>query len=136
MPEIEKKHLFMGGFTIIILVTLYFLHSYLTIRIVHNELKNIAKEKKKRLLKQNQIIQRDNTKRQKMSRDTEPIPEKMSMTMEMKHQEIEQQEMDSYIDPGIEEDIDQIQEQDPSRASSKLSKNNIMMRDMMDGSRQ
>jgi hypothetical protein len=40
--------------------------------------------------------------------------------------------MDSYIDPGNEIE----QEQSPSRASSKLSKNNIMMRDMVDGSRQ
>ncbi len=134
----EKKNLYIGGLVVVVLVIMYFLHSYQTKRLIHDELKNIAKEKKKRLVKQmmkrEKISQNQNKQREYQDFSDEEIQNEANINMN-------QQDMDSYIDPGNDMRNDdtmmnQIPQQPPSHSGSRISANNIMMRDMMDGSHQ
>ena len=134
MMELEKKHLFLLGFAVLALVGLYFIHSHLTKKIVHTELKNLLKQKKKNQKNQMKKMQMlENINKQREMQKQRQMPESdMEMEMDM---EMKQQDMDSYIDPGNEDDIE-VQNTPSSRSSSRLSKDNIMMRDLMDGTRQ
>ncbi len=132
----EKKNLYIGGLVIVVLIVMYFLHSYQTKRLIHDELKNIAKEKKKRLVKQMMKRERINPNQNKQREYPDFSDEERQNDMNMN-----QQDMDSYIDPGNDERNDdtmmnQIPQQPPSNSGSRISGNNIMMRDMMDGSHQ
>jgi hypothetical protein len=130
----EKKNLYIGGLIIVILVIMYFLHSYQTKKLIHDELKNIAKEKKRKLLKEMVKLKKANLNKQKEYPDLSDEDKQNDINMN-------QQEMDSYIDicnDGGNGDtvINQIPQQPPSHSGSRMSANNIMMRDMMDGSHQ
>lgn len=138
----EKKNLYIGGLIVVVLVVIYFLHSYQTKRLIHDELKNIAKEKKKRLVKQMIKRERINPNQNKQREYPDFSDEERQNDMNMN-----QQDMDSYIDPenDMRNDerndindtmINQIPQQPPSNSGSRISGNNIMMRDMMDGSHQ
>jgi hypothetical protein len=140
----EKKNLYIGGLVVVVLVVMYFLHSYQTKRLIHDELKNIAKEKKKRLVKQMIKRERINPNQNKQREYPDFSDEERQNDINMN-----QQDMDSYIDPGNDMQNDMrndernddtmmnhISQQPPSNSGSRISGNNIMMRDMMDGSHQ
>jgi hypothetical protein len=136
--ELEKKHFIYGGFAIITLIALYFLHEYLTTQIVHKELKNLLKHKKKFQTKKKNII--NNTKLYENDLDMEM---KMKMQMQMQREIdnknddtiiVNHHDMDSYVDVGNDDEDDA--QNTPSSKGSRVSKDNIGCRDMMDGSRQ
>lgn len=103
----QKNKFVLGGGIIIVLMVLFFLHNYYTKKLIHSEIKKIAKLKKKKSLK----------------------------TIALKDDEIEtfqnnEKDIDSYIDPGM----DYVEDKDSNNNSqtSRLNSSNIMMRDMMD----
>jgi hypothetical protein len=137
--EFEKKHFIFGGFTIIALIALYFIHSYLTKQIVHKELKNLLKHKKKNQMKKKNIMSNINHRKEKEKEIEMEMEMQMQMQREMdtKNDEniiLNQHDMDSYVDVG-NDDEDEARNT-PSSRGSRVSKDNIGCRDMMDGSRQ
>jgi hypothetical protein len=119
----QKNNKFiLGGFIIIAFVILFYLHDYYTKKLIHNELKKIAKAKKKNLGKN--LKTRQNMQKFNEIQNTQNI--------ENIEKELNQQDMDSYIDPGAEF-IEENNSHNNSQASSRLNSSNIMMRDMMDG---
>lgn len=126
--ELEKNKLYIIGFVLISMVALYYLHIYQTTRLIRRELSKMAKEKKKKQMKQmmrRQIVDEQQQHQQQQQRHyiSEEDP---------------QEEMDSYIDPGNEnnDEIDEQPSSNQSMGSSRLSDKNVLMRDMMDGSHQ
>jgi hypothetical protein len=132
MLRLEKKNFYIGGLIVVVLVIMYFLHSYQTKRLIHDELKNIAKEKKRRFVKEMAKRERINQNQIKQREYPDFSDEERQNDMNMN-----QQDMDSYIDP--ENDnvmMNQMPRQPSSNSENRISGNNIMMRDMMDGSHQ
>jgi hypothetical protein len=110
----QKKNKFiLGGCIIIVLVALFYLHEYYTKKLIHNEIKKIARMKKKR-----------------SSRASKNKVDEIE-TFQSEEKELNQQDMDSYIDPGAEY-IEDNNSNNNSHSSSRLNPSNIMMRDMMD----
>lgn len=116
----EKKYIFIIGFSLIGLVILYFAHSYFTIQIVQNELKNLVKEKRRKIKYEEEDEEKEIKINNKKVIENKNIEEKL--------------DIDSYVN--IDEDNDNNDANPISEQSSKLSKSNIMLRDMVDGSRQ
>jgi uncharacterized protein YxeA len=133
MIDLEKKQLFIiGAVVIVVLAAMYFWNDYLTTKvmpkIVRKEIKNIVKQKKKTkhgfVMKEQQSLPHH-----QYQRAGRPVEREFDM-------EMKQQDMDSYIDPEDGGEAAEVEQQPPSKRSSRMSKDNIMMRDMMDGSLQ
>jgi uncharacterized membrane protein len=122
----EKKNLYVGGLVIVVLIVMYFLHLYQTKRLIHDELKNIEKEKKRKLIKQMM-------KREKANSNLN-LNKQIEYPDFSDEENPNQQDMDSYVDPG--DNMNQMPQQQQPSNSSRIPANNIMMRDMMDGSQQ
>lgn len=117
----QKNNKFiLGGFTIIVLIVLFYLHDFYTKKLIHSELKKIAKSKKKNIIKNLKIKQKKFTELEN-THDMENIDK-----------ELEQHDMDSYIDPGAQFNEDD-NSHNNSQASSRLNSSNIMMRDIING---
>lgn len=117
----QKNNKFiLGGFTIIVLIVLFYLHDFYTKKLIHSELKKIAKSKKKNIIKNLKIKQKNFTELEN-THDIENIDK-----------ELEQHDMDSYIDPGAQFNEDD-NSHNNSQASSRLNSSNIMMRDIING---
>lgn len=130
----QKKNKFiLGGFVIIGLVVMYFLHDFYTRRLIHNELKKIAKAKKR---KNTKLLQnkKKNENIDKTSDDDTLNNYTLNDDMQYKptQQKHIQRDMDSYIDPDAEH-MENMNESHNSQGSSKFNQSNIMMRDMMEG---
>jgi hypothetical protein len=126
-----KKNMYIGGVVVIVLIVMYFLHLYQTKRLIRDEIKNMEREKKRKLIKQmmrrEKVVPNKQIEYPDFSDEEKPNPVNMN-----------QRDMDSYMDPGdnMGNDMNQLPSQPPSNSGSRISANNIMMRDMMDGSQQ
>jgi E3 ubiquitin-protein ligase DOA10 len=136
MMEFEKNKMYIIGFILTTLVALYYIHLYQTTRIIKDEINKMAREKKKKQLKY--IMKQHMTDKQSYQQAQQQSSQQHQMNY-LHENNID--EMDSYIDPGNEninpDEDDRNDEQQSSNYSnekSRLSGNNVGMRDLMDGS--
>jgi hypothetical protein len=136
MLESNRKNLYIGGLVIISLVILYFVHSYQTKRLIRDELKSLEKEKKRKLVKKmmkEKIL--NSNKQNEYPENKEDNAKYYNPNMNQNQIQIQnQREMDSYIDIDGDDGNDDLNDKQPSHSGSRVSANNIMMRDLMDGS--
>lgn len=125
MINLEKNKIYIASI-IVVLVVVYFFHTWYVKKMINDEIKKIGKEHRKR---QNKIL---NLQKQ----------ENIHQNIEL-HDQTEQQDMDSYIDPGNsdpdnnEEMLNEYQEHQEHQLKKKakrVSKQDVLMRDMLDGS--
>jgi len=104
MIDFEKHKMYIIGLLLILIVGLYFLHTWHVKKLIGEELQKIARKTHKKRAKRLRQVQR---------------PDEQS----------DQHDMDSYVEPPNDGD-----EEQPRNLSPKLSKDDMLMRDMMDGS--
>jgi hypothetical protein len=122
--EMERKNILVTGSLIILCIILYFLHSYLTKKLIHSEL---SKYKKKKMIRTKLSAKKQITDIDLLSDLDSPVNQKQQM---QKYTPVpistQDQDIDSYIDLNNQNDnIDK---------DCKLNPRNIMMRDIVDGS--
>lgn len=128
--DFEKNKIYITGAILISIAVLYYLYQYQTIQLIRQEINKMAKEKRRREEREAKNMMRNKMLQQRMSQ--QPVEPSIS-------EDSGPVEMDSYIDLGDNANIDEQQESHMSSVQSKnsrLSENNVLLRDMMDGSHQ
>lgn len=127
--QIDKNKLNIAGLILVLCLVLYYLHTYHTKKLIKDEMRKFLKYTKKNSVQNNIQYER--------------IPEPQYEHVFPQMQQLSQQDMDSYIEPD-EKNIDmnddlhddynynnfEVQE----KKQHKLTSNNVLLRDMTDGS--